>query len=113
MVSKKRVSARVSKTEDVKLRDYELVLIFSPEVVDEKLETEVDNISRFITEKGGTISSMEQWGKRRLAYPIEHFMEGAYVLIKFQFKPTLCREFEASLEISEEIIRHLLIKLGD
>ena len=112
MVSKK-TSGRVLKTEGVSLRDYEMVLIISPEVVDEERETKVDSISRFITERGGSISSVEQWGKRRLAYPIEHFTEGNYALIKFQFKPALCKQLEASLQISEEVLRYLLIKSGD
>jgi small subunit ribosomal protein S6 len=100
------------KTEEKQLRDYELVLIISPEVVDEELETRVGKISQTITERGGVVSSTEPWGKRKLAYPIEHFTEGHYVLIKFSFEPALCSEFEASLRISEEIIRHLLINLG-
>jgi len=111
MVSK-QISESILKTGDVPLRDYELVLIISPEVVDEELETKVDSVSRFITERGGSISSVEQWGKRRLAYPIGHFTEGSYVLIKSQFKPALCKQLEASLQISEEVLRYLLIKSG-
>jgi small subunit ribosomal protein S6 len=100
------------KTEEKQLRDYELLLIISPEVVDEELESRVDKIGQLIIERGGEISATEPWGKRKLAYPIEHFTEGHYVLIRFSFDPALCREFEASLRISEEIIRHLLINLG-
>lgn len=102
----------VASVEDKQLREYELVLIISPEVVDEALDAAVDNISRFITEKGGTISNMERWGKKRLAYPIEHFMEGNYVLAQFKLKPTWCKELEAGLHISEGILRHLLVKLS-
>ena len=109
----KRTSEPVLKTEDTPLRDYEIVLIISPEVVDEQLETKVDNIGRFITERGGSISSVEQWGKRKLAYPIKHFAEGSYVLIKFQFQPALCQQLEASLQISEDVLRHLVIRPAD
>jgi len=108
----KRTSKKASKVEDKKLHDYELVLIISPEVVEEKFDATIDNISQFITEKGGTISNIERWGKRRLAYPIEHFMEGSYVLTRFKLKPALGKEFEANLQISEEILRHLLVKLS-
>mgnify|MGYP001049129172 FL=1 len=97
--------------EDKKLRDYELVVIISPEVEDNALDNAVDNISRFITDKGGTISNVERWGKRKLAYPIKHFMEGNYVLARFKSKPTLGKELEASLRISEEVLRHLLVKI--
>ena len=102
---------RVLKAEDKQLRDYELLLVISPEVIDEELEGTVDKISQLITDRGGEISATEPWGKRKLAYPIEHFTEGHYVLIKFRFETTLCSELEASLRISEEILRHLLINL--
>ncbi len=100
------------KVEDEHLRDYELVLIISPEVLEEKFDAVIDNVSQFITGKGGIISDVEQWGKRRLAYPIKHFEEGSYVLSRFKLKPALSKELEANLQISEEILRHLLIKLS-
>ncbi len=108
----KRVSKKALETEDKQLRDYELVLITSPEVVDEALAATIDSVSQFVTEKGGIVSNVEQWGKRKLAYPIKQFMEGNYVLAQFQLKPTLGKELEANLRISEKILRHLLIKLS-
>ena len=112
MVSKK-ASRKVSEVEDKQIRDYELVVIISPEVGEEKLSTTIDNITQFITERGGTISNTEQWGKKKLAYPIKHFMEGKYVLRWFKLRAALTKELEANLQISEEVLRHLLIKLGD
>ena len=106
------VSKEALKVEGKQQRDYELVLIVSPEVKDEVLETTIANVSQFITGKGGAISEVEQWGKRRLAYPIQHFMEGSYVLIRFKLEPTLGRELEANLQISEELLRYLLIKVN-
>jgi len=98
--------------EDRQFRDYELVVIISPEVVDEAFDAVIDNISRFITENGGTISNIERWGKRRLAYPIKHFLEGDYVLARFKLRPKLSKGLEASLQISEDILRHLLVRLS-
>ena len=106
------VPKKESKVEDKQQRDYELVLIVSPEIVDETLDTTIDKVGQFITEKDGTISDVERWGKRRLAYPIKHFMEGSYVLTRFKLKPALSKELEANLQISEAILRHLLIKLN-
>ena len=105
-------TTEAAKVDDYRLQDYELVLIISPEVGDEALDATIDNVSKFITESGGAISNVERWGKRRLAYPIKHFTEGSYVLTQFKLKPTLSKEFEANLGISEEVLRHLLIKLG-
>jgi small subunit ribosomal protein S6 len=108
----KKASKQALKAEEVQLCDYELVVIISPEVADEKLEAMIDNISKFITERGGVISSVDRWGKRKLAYPIKHFMEGNYVLAQFKSKAALGKELEARLQILEEVVRHLLIKLG-
>ena len=93
--------------------EYELVYIVSPEVSEEALENTVNDISQFITGKDGAISEVERWGKKKLAYPVEHFLEGNYVLTRFQMNPARCKELEANLKISEQIIRHLLIKLGE
>jgi len=107
----KKVSEKVLNVEDKQLRNYELVLIISPEIVDEALDTTIGSISQFITEKGGVISDVERWGKRKLAYPIGHFMEGNYVLTQFKLKPALSKGLEANLQISEEVLRHLLIRI--
>jgi small subunit ribosomal protein S6 len=112
MVSKK-VSEKALEAEDKQLRDYELVLIISPEIEEEKISTTIDNATRFIGGKGGVVSDVEQWGKKKLAYSIKQFMEGNYVLIRLKLKPKLTKELEANLQISEEVLRHLLIKLGD
>ena len=98
--------------EDKRLYDYEMVVIISPEVVDESLETAIDSISQFITAKGGVVSDVDRWGKRRLAYPINHFLDGSYTLLRFQMNPRWSRELEANLQISEDVLRHLLIKLS-
>jgi len=107
----KKVSEKVLSVEDKQLRNYELVLIISPEVADEVLDTTIDNISQLITGKGGVVSNVERWGKRKLAYSIGHFVEGNYVLTQFKLKPALSKELEASLQISEEVPRHLLIRI--
>ena len=108
----RRASKEALKVEEEQLRDYELVLIISPEVEGEALNTTIDNLSQFITGRGGVVSDVEPWGKRKLAYPIKHFVEGSYVLTRFKLKPTLSKELEANLQISGEVLRHLLVKLS-
>jgi small subunit ribosomal protein S6 len=93
------------------LRDYELVLVVSPQLDEESFEAAVDKYNRFIAGKGGNIVDTQRWGKRKLAYPIKHFNEGNYVILKFKMKPAFSRELEANLRISEEVIRYLLVKM--
>ncbi len=107
----KKVSTATVKIEDKRVRDYELVLIISPEVVDEAFDAMIDSISQLITGKGGVIADVERWGKKKLTYPIAHFEEGSYVLIRFKLKPALNRELEATLRISEKVLRHLLVNI--
>ncbi len=95
------------------MRDYELIVIVSPDVPEEELPTHLDKISEFITNKGGSVTEVERWGKRKLAYPINHFREGNYVLTRFKLEPGTTAELEANLRISEKILRHLLIRLGE
>jgi len=100
------------KLEDSELRDYELVLIISPEVTDEAFEATLDNLSKSVTESGGTVSNVERWGKRKLAYPLKNFMEANYVLTQLKMSPASGKQLEANLRISEDVLRHLLIRFG-
>ena len=95
------------------MRDYELVLIISPEVPEEDIPTSVERVNQFIGHRGGAITQTDYWGRRRLAYPIKHFLEGSYVLAQLKLEPELTGELEAQLQISEEVLRHLLVRLSD
>lgn len=95
------------------LRDYELVVIFSPEVADEDVPAALEKMSQLITDRGGTITEVNQWGRRKLAYPIQRFLEGNYVLTQFKIEPKMTAELEASLRLAEDVLRHLLVRLGD
>ncbi len=108
---KRLVADKVVTEEGEQLPAYELVLVISPEVTEEEFEAAIENVSRFITDNGGIVSDIERWGKRRLAYPIRHFVEGSYVLTRFKLKPASHKELESNLRISEEVLRHMLIRL--
>jgi small subunit ribosomal protein S6 len=92
------------------LRDYEMVLVLSPEISDENLPGAIDKISQFITSKGGAITEVAQWGRRKLAYPIKRLMEGNYVMTRFKSDANLVKELDANLRLSEEVLRHLIVR---
>jgi len=91
------------------IKEYELTIIVNPQVEEEPLNNIVDTITRYITEHKGTVSKVEPWGKRKLAYPIKHVLEGLYVLIEYTGKPSINKELKTNMEISEDIIRYLII----
>ncbi len=100
-----------TKTVEQTGNDYELVFIVHPEVADDALDPIVNNITGYITGKNGTVVEVARWGRKKLAYPIKHLMEGNYVLVKFKLDPAANKELETNLKISERIIRYLLIKI--
>jgi small subunit ribosomal protein S6 len=105
------VSDNTSTQEELGLRDYELTVVIAPETSEETLEASIESISRYVTDRGGVVSDVQRWGKRKLAYPIKHFIEGYYVLLHFKMKPLDGSELENNLRISEEVLRHLLISI--
>ena len=95
------------------MRDYELVMIINPSVADEDVSATIEKTSQFITERGGSVEEVNQWGRRKLAYPIKDSTEGNYILTKLSMDPKLTTELEAGLELSDDILRHLLVRLSD
>ena len=93
------------------LRDYELVVIANAELTPEKFDEMLADLSRRITDKGGTIAETQHWGKRKLAFPIKHYLEGYYALLRFKSTPSVTHRLSADLRISEQVIRHMLINL--
>ena len=109
---KKTIEKASTAEEDKKQRDFEMVLVINPEADGEKFDSILDNINQLITGLGGEVSDVEQWGKRKLAYPIKGLAEGNYVLTRFKMEPSRNRELEAKLKISEDVARHLLVRLS-
>lgn len=95
------------------LRDYELVMIVSPEVGDEGFPATVERVGQLIAERGGEVKNVDPWGRRKLAYPINRFTEGFYSVTQFTLEPQSVRALEGTLDMAEDVIRHLVIKLDE
>ena len=95
------------------MRRYELMLLLSPDLEDDKLQAAVEKVTRAIVNAGGSLSKVSPWGKRRLAYDIGKHRDASYFLIHFDIEPSQVREIERGLLITEEILRHLVTVLED
>ena len=73
------------------MREYELVMVISPEVPDESVPATVDRVQQFIQERGGQVTKVDPWGRRRLAYRIRRHSEGNYVVAQFSLDPKAVR----------------------
>ena len=92
------------------MRDYEVLYIVRADFDDEKVQDAVKRVNTLIARSGGTAERTNLWGKRKLAYEVKHQKEGAYVLQDFQLEPERVPELEAGLKITEEVLRHLIVR---
>lgn len=95
------------------LRTYELVFIAQPEMEEEDLTALVDSVRQIITDTGGQVVKVEHMGKRRLAYSIKKRQEGHYVLVHAEFERATMLELERRLGLSEDVLRHILVRLDE
>ncbi len=93
------------------MRDYELALIVNPEVADEDVEGVIGRVRGYIEAGKGEILDVNVWGRRRIAFPIKHHRFGTYAIITMKADPSAIRELERSLDLYENILRHMVIKL--
>lgn len=91
-------------------RKYETVFIISPTLDDEARAALVEKFKNLIS-SNGQLLTVEEWGKRRLAYKINKHAEGYYVLMQFISKPDFPRELERVYRITDGVIRFLIVKL--
>ncbi len=88
---------------------YESMLVFSVTGGDESVNALVEKFKALI-EANGTIDSVEEWGKRKLAYPINYETEGYYMLVDFTCEPDFPAELDRVVKITEGVLRSLIIK---
>jgi small subunit ribosomal protein S6 len=96
------------------LREYELVYILKPTIADDQLPAAIDKVNGMVTTRGGDVYEVLQtppWGKRKLAYPIDRHNDGFYVVNHMRMDPDTTADFEHMLEINEDVIRHMLVRM--
>ena len=93
------------------MREYELILVLNPQMDQTQVDSTVERIHRLVTDGGGEITNRNDWGVRRMAYPINHLRDGNYVVTQFQLDPSKANEVRDGLRLSEEVLRHLIVKI--
>ena len=92
--------------------NYEVVYILDPNLNEETTTAMVEKFKALV-EQNGTLTEIDQWGKRRLAYPINDLNEGYYVLMSFSSKPEFPRELDRILRITDGVMRSLIVCKDD
>lgn len=92
------------------MNKYEAMYIVTPEMEDEAIKGVIEKFSGIITANGGEIEKTDEWGRKKLAYPIDYKTEGYYVLVNFAAAPELPRELERNFRNDESILRYMIVR---
>ena len=95
------------------MNKYELTVILSAKLDDEARAAAVEQLKGYITRYNGTVGEIDEWGKKRLAYEIQHEIEGYYYIINFEGDQNTPNELESHVRIMESVLRYLVIRKED
>ncbi len=95
------------------MKAYELLFFVNPSIDDEARAGVMKRIDSTIVDNGGVVDSVEDWGKRKLAYAIDKLTEGDYTLINFHTDPTNIAELDRVLRIMDGVVRSMIVRRDD
>lgn len=93
------------------MNNYQLLYIIDNGVGDEEKQALVDKFSALIETLGGTVETVDKWGTRKYAYPINYKKEGYYVLVKFSADATAPAEIDRQMRINDQIVRQMITRI--
>ena len=92
------------------MNKYELVLVVNAKIEDDARAAVIEKAKAYVTRFGGTVTEVEDWGKKKLAYEIQHMKEGFYYFIQFEAEATCPAELEKRVRIMENVLRYLVVR---
>ncbi|PLT33239.1 30S ribosomal protein S6 [Bacillus sp. V5-8f] len=92
------------------MKKYEIMYIIRPNIEEEAKKAVVERFNTILTDNGAELTEAKEWGKRRLAYEINDFRDGYYMLLKVNAPAEAIQEFDRLAKINEDIIRHMATK---
>lgn len=93
------------------MRRYELMLVLRPDAPEDRVQAVLERANRQVIDAGGQIVKAAPWGRRRLAYPIDRYRDGSYHILHFDAPAEAIGELERTLLITEEVLRHLVVRI--
>src|SRR5438105_4658746 len=93
------------------VRDYELTFVVRPDIDDKQTQAVASRVEGLVTQRGGQLTNTQNWGKRRLAFPIAHHGEGSYFIYRLQMEPDSAAEVEHELNLDEQVLRFIAVHL--
>ena len=95
------------------MRIYEQLFIAKPDAPDEEVDAFIEQMKTIVTNAGGTVDKVDKWGKRKLAYRVDKYREGTYVLFQFSAEPQHVYEFERRLRVTDSVLKFLTVRVDE
>ncbi|WP_053217733.1 30S ribosomal protein S6 [Virgibacillus senegalensis] len=95
------------------MRNYEIMYIVRPDIEEEAQTALIERFNKILTDNGAEIDKVDEKGKKRLAYEINNYRDGYYVLINFKGDENAINEFDRQAKYSDDIIRHIAVREDD
>jgi small subunit ribosomal protein S6 len=95
------------------MRIYEELFIVKPDAPEEELDALVEQLRSQLTSAGATVDKIDKWGKRRLAYRVDKYREGSYVLFQFTAEPNVVKELERRLRVSDLVLKFITVRIDE
>ena len=92
------------------MNKYELTLVVNAKIEDDERAQVIEKVKDLVTRFGGNVTDVDEWGKRRLAYEVQHMKEAFYYFIQFDAEPAAPAEIEDNIRIMENIVRFLCVR---
>lgn len=93
---------------------YELMFIVRPDVENEEaVDQQIERYGSLIVDRGGEVTGVDKWGRRRFAYELKGFTEGYYVVLQFKADSATVDELDRLIRISDDILRHIVVRLDE
>ena len=105
------LSGSCNRPEEAKIDTYEVMLIVIPEFDEEQVENTVGRFRTIIERTGGEVGGVNNWGRRKLAYEIDHRTDGFYYVMEFTAGERTLTELKRILRVSDDVLRHIIVKL--
>lgn len=92
------------------MRRYEMMIILDPSLEERTVQPSLDQFLKVVTTSGGTVEKVDVWGRRRLAYEIDHKAEGIYTVVDLVAEPDTVKELDRQLSLNEAVMRTKIIR---
>ena len=95
------------------MRKYEVMYILKPDIEEDVYAQEISKFEQLVKDDGGEVENIEEWGKRTLAYEIDHYDQGYYVLMNFIYDPHKLDNLDEKFKMDSTILRHQIVRVDE